>query len=87
MNNILTVAVISVLAASILLIGASMPVFAQENMTMDNSTAPVQNTSEISDTGMGMDGNMMMGDMGDNMTGDNMTGDNMMMGDNMTGMQ
>ena len=81
MNNILTVAVISVLAASILLIGASTPVFAQ-NMTMDNSTAPVQNTTDITETGMGMDGNKMMGDMGDNMTGDNM-----MMGDNMTGMQ
>jgi len=73
MNNILTVAVISVLAASILLIGASTPVFAQ-NMTMDNSTAPVQNTTDITETGMGMDGNMMMGD---NMTGDNMTGSNM----------
>ena len=67
MNNILTVAVISVLAASILLIGASTPVFAQ-NMTMDNSTAPVQNTTDITETGMGMDGNMMMNDTSGNST-------------------
>ena len=45
MNNILTVAVIGVLAASILLIGASTSVFAQENMTMNTSSStPVENT-------------------------------------------
>ena len=69
MNNILTVAVIGVLAASILLIGASTPVFAQENMTMNTSSTPVDNTTEMSDTGMGMDANTMMG----NSTSDNST--------------
>jgi len=53
--------------------------FAQENMTMNTSAeAPVDNTTEISDTGAGLDANMMMGD---NMTGMNMTEPN------MTGMQ
>ena len=62
MNNILTIAVIGVLAASILLIGASTPVFAQQNMTMNSSSpTPVENTTEMSDTGMGMDANTMMG--------------------------
>jgi hypothetical protein len=61
MNNILTIAVMTVLAASILLTGASIPVFAQENMTMNNSSTPVQNTTELTDTGMGMDANMKMG--------------------------
>ena len=70
MNNILTIAVIGVLAASILLIGASTPVFAQENMTMNTSSStPVDNTTEMSDTGMGMDANTMMG----NSTSDNST--------------
>jgi hypothetical protein len=59
-----------VLAASILLIGASTPVFAQENMTMNTSSStPVDNTTEISATGMGMDANTMMG----NSTSDNST--------------
>ncbi len=75
MNNILTVAIIAVLATSVLLIGANTPVFAQENMTMNTSSeTPVENTSEISDTGAGLDANMMMGD---NMSGMNMTEHNM----------
>lgn len=53
MNYILSFAVISVLAAAILLIGSSTPVFAQENITMNNSSVP-GNTSEIN-TGTGMD--------------------------------
>ena len=62
MNNILTVAVIDVLAASILLTGASTPIFAQENMTMNTSSSTsVENTTELPDTGMGMDGNTRMG--------------------------
>jgi hypothetical protein len=62
MNNILTVAVIDVLAASILLTGASTPIFAQENMTTNTSSStPVENTTELPDTGMGMDGNTRMG--------------------------
>ena len=70
MNNILTLAVIDFLAASILLMGASTPVFAQENMTMNTSSStPVENTTEMSDTGIGMDTNTMMG----NSTSDNST--------------
>lgn len=47
-------------------------VLAQGNMTMNSSeNAPVENTSAISDTGAGLDANMMMGD---NMTGMNNTG-------------
>lgn len=70
MNNILTVAIIAVLATSVLLIGANTPVFAQENMTMNTSSStPVDNTSQLSDTGMGMDANTMMG----NSTSDNST--------------
>ncbi len=62
MNNNLTVVVIGVLAASILLTGASTPIFAQENMTMNTSASkPVENTTELPDTGMGMDGNTRMG--------------------------
>ena len=62
MNNILTVAIIAALATSILLIGADTPVFAQENMTMNTSSStPVDNTTQLSDTGMGMDANTMMG--------------------------
>ncbi len=46
------------------------PVFAQENMTMNTSSStPVENTTELSDTGMGMDANTMMG----NSTSDNST--------------
>ena len=71
MNNILTVAIIAVLATSVLLIGANTPVFAQENMTMNTSSStPVDNTTQLSDTGMGMDANTMMGDS----TSENSTG-------------
>jgi hypothetical protein len=71
MNNILTVAIIAVLATSVLLIGANTPVFAQENMTMNTSSStPVDNTTQLSDTGMGMDANTMMG----NSTSENSTG-------------
>jgi len=71
MNNILTVAIIAALATSILLIGANTPVFAQENMTMNTSSStPVDNTTQLSDTGMGMDANTMMG----NSTSENSTG-------------
>jgi len=70
MNNILIVAIIAVLATSVLLIGANTPVFAQENMTMNTSSStPVDNTTQLSDTGMGMDANTMMG----NSTSDNST--------------
>ena len=70
MNNILTVAIMAVLATSVLLIGASTQVFAQENMTMNSSSStPVDNTTQLSDTGMGMDANTMMG----NNTSDNST--------------
>ncbi|MDF0679528.1 MAG: hypothetical protein P0116_01020 [Candidatus Nitrosocosmicus sp.] len=70
MNNILTVAIMAVLATSVLLIGASTQVFAQENMTMNSSSStPVDNTTQLSDTGMGMDANTMMG----NSTSDNST--------------
>jgi len=70
MNNILAVAIIAVLATSVLLIGANTPVFAQENMTMNTSSStPVDNTTQLSDTGMGMDANTMMG----NSTSDNST--------------
>jgi len=71
MNNILTVAIIAVLVTSVLLIGANTPVFAQENMTMNTSSStPVDNTTQLSDTGMGMDANTMMG----NSTSENSTG-------------
>jgi hypothetical protein len=61
------------------LAAVNSPVLAQDNMTMNTSSeTPVENTSEISDTGAGLDANMMMGD---NMTGMNMTEHN------MTGMQ
>jgi hypothetical protein len=70
MNNILTVAIIAVLATSVLLIGANTPVFAQENMTMNTSSStPVDNTTQLSDTGMEMDANTMTG----NNTSDNST--------------
>lgn len=70
MNNILTVAIMAVLATSVLLIGASTQVFAQENMTMNSSSStPVDNTTQLSDTSMGMDANTMMG----NSTSDNST--------------
>ena len=70
MNNILAVAIIAVLATSVLLIGANTPVFAQENMTMNTSSStPVDNTTQLSDTGMGMDANTMTG----NSTSDNTT--------------
>ena len=40
------------MATSILLIGTSIPVFAQENMTMNTSLSiPIENTTESSDTG------------------------------------
>jgi hypothetical protein len=71
MNNILTVAMIAVLATSVLSIGVNTPAFAQENMTMNTSSAtPVDNTTQLSDTGMGMDANTMMGDS----TSENSTG-------------
>ena len=71
LNNILTVAIIAALATSILLIGANTPVFAQENMTMNTSSStPVDNTTQLSDRGMGMDANTMMG----NSTSENSTG-------------
>ena len=58
------------MATSILLIGTSIPVFAQENMTMNTSSStPVKNTTESSDTGIKMDINTMMG----NSTSDNST--------------
>ena len=61
------------------LVSINIQAFAQENMTMNTSVeAPVENTTEISDTGVGLDGNMMKGG---NMTGMNMTEHN------MTGMQ
>jgi hypothetical protein len=52
---------LSAFAASVLLVGVSTPAIAQDNMTMNTSeSAPVENTTEITDTGMGLDGNTMM---------------------------
>jgi hypothetical protein len=72
MNNILILAMISAFAASVLLVGVGTPAIAQDNMTMNTSEpAPVENTTELTDTGMGLDGNTMMGNdtSGTNMTG------------------
>ena len=70
-----TFAVLSVVG----LAAVNVPLLAQENMTMNTSEpAPVENTSEISDSGVGLDGNMMADN---NMTGMNMTDSN------TTGMQ
>ena len=62
MNNILLFAIVSAFAASVLLVGVGTPAMAQDNMTMNTSEpAPVTNTTEITDTGMGLDGNTVMG--------------------------
>jgi len=63
---------ISAFAASVLLVGVGTPAIAQDNMTMNTSEpAPVGNTTEITDTEMGLDGNTMMSNdtSGTNMTG------------------
>lgn len=61
MNNILIFAIVSTFAASALLVGVGTPAMAQDNMTMNTSEpAPVTNTTELTDTGMGLDGNTMM---------------------------
>ena len=61
MNNILIFAIVSAFAASALLVGVGTPAMAQDNMTMNTSEpAPVANTTELTDTGMGLDGNTMM---------------------------
>jgi hypothetical protein len=53
MNNILIFATICVLAVSVLSIGASMPVLAQENMTMEtNPESAVQPEMEMNGTSM-----------------------------------
>ena len=62
MNKIHIFAIISVLAASILLVGVSSQAFAQYNMTMNTSdTAPVDNTTQLTDTGVGLDANVALG--------------------------
>lgn len=77
MNKYLIFAIVSVfgIASVFGLASVNFPALAQDNMTMNTSAeAPVDNTTEVSDTGAGLDGNMMMGD---NMTGMNMTEHNM----------
>jgi len=91
MNKYALFGIISVFGITAILGVASVnfSAFAQDNMTMNTSSeTPVENTSDISDTGAGLDANMMMGDnmSGMNMTEHNMTGMNMTE-HNMTGMQ
>lgn len=77
MNNYLLFGILGafVISSFMGIAALNIPVLAQENMTMNTSeSAPVKNTSEISDTGAGLDANMMKGD---NMSGMNMTGSNM----------
>ena len=71
MNKFSVFVVLSIVAASALFGGAMVtPALAQENMTMNSSSStPVENTTQMSDTGMGMDANTMMG----NSTSDNST--------------
>ena len=53
MNNILIFATISVLAVSVLSIGVSMPVLAQDNMTIEsNPESAVQPEMEMNGTSM-----------------------------------
>ncbi len=53
MNNILIFATICVLAVSVLSIGVSMPVLAQDNMTMEtNPESAVQPGMEMNGTSM-----------------------------------
>jgi hypothetical protein len=53
MNNILIFATICVLAVSVLSIGVSMPVLAQENMTIEtNPESAVQPEMEMNGTSM-----------------------------------
>lgn len=62
MNNIHLFSIISVLAASVLLVGANSSAFAQDNMTMNTSeSAPVDNTTQLTDTGAGLDANIALG--------------------------
>ena len=77
MNIYLLIGIIGEFAISCIsgIAALNVPILAQENMTMNTyESAPVGNTSEISDTGAGLDANMMKGD---NMTVMNMTGHNM----------
>ncbi len=72
MNNILLFVIVSAFAASVLLVGVGTPAMGQDNMTMNTSEhAPVTNTTELTDTGMGLDGNSVMGNdtSATNMTG------------------
>ena len=71
MNKFSVFVVLSIVAASALFVGAMVtPALAQDNMTMNSSSStPVENTTQMSDTGMGMDANTMMG----NSTSDNST--------------
>lgn len=53
---------IGLLAASVLLVGTSSSAFAQDNMTMNTSnSAPVDNTTQLTDTGAGLDANIAAG--------------------------
>jgi hypothetical protein len=62
MNNIHIFAIVSVLAASVFLVGANSQVFAQDNMTMNTSeSAPMDNTTQLTDTGAGLDANIALG--------------------------
>lgn len=62
MNKIHMFAIFSVLAASVLLVGVNSLAFAQENMTMNTSeSAPVDNTTQLTDTGAGLDANIALG--------------------------
>jgi len=62
MNKIHIFAIFTVLTASVLLVGANSPAFAQDNMTMNTSeSAPVDNTTQLTDTGAGLDANIALG--------------------------
>ena len=73
MNQYILFGIINLYAITSLvgLVSIHFPALAQENMTMNTSIdAPVENTTEISDTGVGLDGYVMKGG---NMTGMNLT--------------
>ncbi|HKR72549.1 MAG TPA: hypothetical protein VJR94_00405 [Candidatus Nitrosocosmicus sp.] len=62
MNSIILIfAIVGAFAASVLLVGVGKPAMAQDNITMNTSEpAPVANTTELTNTGIGLDGNTMI---------------------------
>ena len=62
MNSIILIfAIVGAFAASVLLVGVGKPAMAQDNIIMNTSEpAPIANTTGLTYTGMGLDGNSMI---------------------------